>query len=214
MPHCIQVTRQVQVWDSFIQKYYTRPERLLVHDPSPTNFLREGDVIEYGTFLQKERDDPKRWRIFEQTTENSAEVIAQKEAEDAEKVRAEMESLGVEDEDVYSEHKARQKKIEDEKEVRSRLKKKRGLKSKGVKPIRLGVGKVKGVQFVVRRVVTPFGDDVETRLANLAVQIKEAARAQPSSARGGQNTLARGAGGNLSRNSAKASVAGRAKVLR
>lgn len=213
MPHCIQVTRQVQVWDSFIKKYYTRPERLLVHDPSPPNFLREGDIIEYGTFLQKERDDPKQWRIFEQTTAVSAQVIARKEAQDMERVKTEMKNLGIQDEEEYREHKAKELRIKKEEEIRAVKKKKRkGLGKKGIKPVRLGVSKIKGVQFVARRVVTPFGEDIETRLANLAIQSEQAKRVQPQSARGGQNTLLRGRGGNMSRNTGRASVAGRAKV--
>lgn len=213
MPHCIQVTRQVQVWDSFIQKYYTRPERLLVHDPSPATFLREGDVIEYGTFLQKERDDPKRWRIFEQTTKESSKIIAQKEAEDLERVRTEMQSLGIQDEKEYQAHKAKELRIQEEKGVRAAKKKKRGQNRKNIKPIRLGVSKIKGVQFVVRRIVTPFGEDIETRLANLPAQPEQSTRVQPGSRRGGQDTLLKGRGGNTSRHTARASVAGRAKVL-
>jgi len=65
--------------------------------------------------------------------------------------------------------------------------------------------KVRGVQFVVRRVVTPFGVGLDERMERLAVQDGDV---QERASEGGQDSLLRGLGGNLSRNSGRASVAG------
>lgn len=65
--------------------------------------------------------------------------------------------------------------------------------------------KMRGVQFVVRRVVTPFGVGLDERMGRLA---KGKGSGQEKSARGGQDSLLVGLGGSLSRGSGRASVAG------
>lgn len=66
--------------------------------------------------------------------------------------------------------------------------------------------KTRGVQFVVRRVVTPFGVGLDERMERLAEQPD--GEAQEGSTKGGQDSLLRSLGGNLSRASGRAAVAG------
>lgn len=65
--------------------------------------------------------------------------------------------------------------------------------------------KTRGVQFVVRRVVTPFGVGLDERMERLGEQT---GTGQEKSAKGGQDSLLRSLGGNLSRSSGRAAVAG------
>ncbi|KAK5072836.1 hypothetical protein LTR64_000754 [Lithohypha guttulata] len=196
MAHCVQVTRNIQVWDKFLRKYYTRPERIRVHDPSPANFLREGDVVEYGTFTERERTSPKEWRVFLQaepvgpegrisspqnqsTSTGNTEAAATKSKQASTKTQAKRGRRQIEFNDI------------------------RKSKDKGK---RIAVPPLTGVQFVVRRVVTPFGEGLEQRVENLGLAGETDGLMQPRSEEGGQNTLVRGMGGNLSRNKSQASL--------
>lgn len=66
--------------------------------------------------------------------------------------------------------------------------------------------KSRGVQFVVRRVVTPFGVGLDERMERLGEGPEGIA--QEGAAKGGQDSLLRSLGGNLSRQSGRAAVAG------
>lgn len=66
--------------------------------------------------------------------------------------------------------------------------------------------KSRGVQFVVRRVVTPFGVGLDERMERLGEG--PAGIAQEEASKGGQDSLLRSLGGNLSRSSGRAAVAG------
>ncbi|KAK5060985.1 hypothetical protein LTR84_007526 [Exophiala bonariae] len=48
MRKTVRVSRNVQVWDAHLQKYYTREKHALVHDPD--DLLVEGDLVSYGGF--------------------------------------------------------------------------------------------------------------------------------------------------------------------
>lgn len=164
MAQTVQITRNAQTFDKFLQKHYTRPLRLKAHDPHPAGYLREGDIVEYGAYTQAEKDT--------------------KLAKDRERVERETERLSAQD----SSGKA-VRKFQRTESTRAKMKGK----------------KVRGVQFVVRRVVTPFGMGLDERMERLAVQD---GNVQERASEGGQDSLLRGAGGNLSRQSGRASVAG------
>ena len=66
--------------------------------------------------------------------------------------------------------------------------------------------KARGVQYVVRRVVTPFGVGLDERMEQLGVGVDDLK--QPRSSEGGQDSLLRGLGGNMSRQTRSAAVAG------
>ena len=66
--------------------------------------------------------------------------------------------------------------------------------------------KARGVQYVVRRVVTPFGVGLEERTEQLGI-ISDDLK-QPRSSEGGQDSLLRGLGGNMSRQTRSSAVAG------
>lgn len=56
MRKTVRVSRNVQVWDRNLQKYYTREAHALVHDPD--DLLVEGDLVSYGGFppsLERDR---------------------------------------------------------------------------------------------------------------------------------------------------------------
>lgn len=56
MRKTVRVSRNVQIWDAHLQKYYTRETHALVHDPD--ELLVEGDLVSYGGFppsIAKER---------------------------------------------------------------------------------------------------------------------------------------------------------------
>lgn len=163
MPQTVQITRQNQVFDKFLQKHYTRPLRLKAHDPNPAGFLREGDIVECGAYTQSEKDT--------------------KLAKDAERVTREEQRLAEQDKSGKAVRRFRRNEA-----------KKKELKGK----------KVRGVQFVVRRVVTPFGTGLEERIEKLSVQPP----GQEAAKEGGQNSLFKGMGGNESRQSRSAAVAG------
>jgi len=163
MPQTVQITRQVQTFDKFLKKHYTRPLRLKAHDPHPAGYLREGDVVEYGAYTQAEKDARR--------------------AKDQERYNRELERITAQ----HGVGKETRRFVRTE-ETRRRMK---GAKKRGV-------------QFVVRRVVTPFAVGLDERMERLSV----AGVGQEASAAGGQNSLSRGVGGNLSRRSARASVAG------
>lgn len=165
MPQTVQITRNHQIYDPFIQKHYTRPLRLKAHDPHPPSYLREGDVVEYGTYTQAEKDT--------------------KLAKDLERIRREEERLTK----IDKSGKAVRKFMRDEAT-------KKYLKGK----------KSRGVQFVVRRVVTPFGVGLDERMERLGEGPEGIA--QEGAAKGGQDSLLRSLGGNLSRQSGRAAVAG------
>lgn len=130
------------------------------HDPNPPNFLREGDIVEYGAYTLVERET--------------------KQARDVE--RAERHAKRLEEKDASG--KAVRKLRRDE----------------AFKKAKYG-SKVRGIQFVVRRVVTPFGTGLEERMMQLG-------SAPPDASEGGQDSLLRGRGGNVSSKVARASVAG------
>ncbi|KAK5942371.1 hypothetical protein PMZ80_004934 [Knufia obscura] len=166
MSQTVQITRHHQVWDKFLQKHYTRPLRLKAHDPNPDGYLREGDIVEYGSYTQAEKDT--------------------KLAKDRERVERETERLSAQD--------SSGKAVRRFKRTEETRRKMRGAK-------------VRGVQFVVRRVVTPFGVGLDERMERLSVGSEFGLR-QEASSEGGQDSLVRGLGGNLSRKSGRASVAG------
>jgi hypothetical protein len=61
MRKTVRVSRNVQVWDQQLQKYYTRAAHALVHDPD--DLLVEGDVVRYGGFppsIEKDRREKGR----------------------------------------------------------------------------------------------------------------------------------------------------------
>jgi len=163
MPQTVQITREHQVLDKFLQKYYTRPLRLKAHDPNPAGFLREGDIVEYGAYTQPEKDT--------------------KLAKDIDRVEREEQRLEEQDKSGKAVRRFR----------RNEAKKKEMMGKK-----------VRGVQFVVRRVVTPFGTGLDERVEKLATQPS----GQEAAKDGGQDSLLKGMGGNESRRSGRAAVAG------
>lgn len=130
------------------------------HDPNPPNFLREGDIVEYGAYTQLERET--------------------KQARDLERAERHAKRL----EEIDASGKAVRKLRRDE----------------AFKKAKYG-NKVRGIQFVVRRVVTPFGVGLEERMQQLGL-------APPESSEGGQDSLLKGTGGNTSSKVARATVAG------
>lgn len=154
-----------QVFDTFLQKHYTRPIRIKAHDPHPPSFLREGDVVEYGPYTQVEKDTKQ------------AKDLARNEA--MQKKLAEQDKSG--------------KMV---RKFQRDLAKKKEMQG----------NKARGVQFVVRRVVTPFGVGLDDRMEQLSLSPDDLK--QPRSSEGGQDSLLKGVGGNMSRQSRSAAVAG------
>lgn len=170
MRQTVQITRQNQMFDTFLQKHYTRPLRLKAHDPNPPMFLREGDVVEYSPYTQLEKDTKQ------------AKDLARNEAMEL-------------------------KLTEQDKSGKMVRKFKRDLAKKK----EMQGNKARGVQFVVRRVVTPFGIGIDERIEQLGLNNTEENSddlEQPSSSEGGQDSLLRGLGGNMSRQTRSAAVAG------
>lgn len=160
MAKTVVLTRHHSVFHPFLQKYYTKPLRVRAHDPNPPNFLREGDIVEYGAYTQLERET--------------------KQARDLERAERHAKRL----EEIDASGKAVRKLRRDE----------------AFKKAKYG-NKVRGIQFVVRRVVTPFGVGLEERMQQLGL-------APPEASEGGQDSLLRGTGGNKSSKVARATVAG------
>ncbi|KIX00946.1 uncharacterized protein Z518_10012 [Rhinocladiella mackenziei CBS 650.93] len=62
MRKTVRVSRTIQIWDKYLQKYYKKEAHHLVHDPN--DILNEGDVITYGPFPPSiRRDREKKGRI-------------------------------------------------------------------------------------------------------------------------------------------------------
>ena len=165
MRQTVQVTRRHQVFDSFLQKHFTRPLRIRVHDPHPPTYLREGDIVEYSPYTQLEKDT--------------------KQAKDLARKGFQIKKLAEQDKSGKAVRKFQ----------RNDAKKKE-----------LQGTKARGVQWVVRRVITPFGVPLDERMEQMAIDGNE--MQQPSSSQGGQDSILKSMGGNTSRNSAKASMAG------
>lgn len=165
MRQTVQVTRQNQVFDSFLQKHFTRPVRIKAHDPHPPSFLREGDVVEFGPYTQIEKDT--------------------KQARDLQRSEAMQAKLAEQDKSG--------------KMVRK-------FQRDAAKKKSMQGNKARGVQYVVRRVVTPFGVGLAERMEKLGMSADELK--QPSSSEGGQDSLLKGLGGTMSRQSGSATVAG------
>lgn len=164
MPQTVQITRRRLVHDPFIQKDYTRPLRLKAHDPHPPSYLREGDVVEYGTYTPAERQA--------------------RAARDADRVAREEQRLAAAD--------ASGKLL------------RRFQRNEATKKLLRGE-KMRGVQFVVRRVVTPFGVGLDERMEMLN---GEAQGGREDGADGGHDSLLRSLGASTSRSSTKPAVAG------
>lgn len=116
----------------------------------------------------------------------------------------------------YHQHEKDEKKRKNEERVKS-MTERLGQMKDGGKALRkflrteetrqkLKGNKERGVQFVVRRVVTPFGVGLEERGRVAEVETDQAT--QPLSRIGGQDGLAKGLSGSPSRQSGSAAVAG------